>query len=110
MLCVLAGGRAIAHPLGNFTINHLAVVTTAPGSLRIHYVLDIAEIPSFQIMNAGAKWSANGRRAWIGEETARVIQGLSDRRQRQFAYADITRRLGDDAAGSRWSTDAVLDG
>jgi nickel/cobalt transporter (NicO) family protein len=76
-LCAFAGGRAIAHPLGNFTINHLAVVTAAPGSLRIHYVLDIAEIPSFQIMNTGAKWSADGRRAWIGEETARVARGLS---------------------------------
>ncbi len=76
-LCVLAGGRAIAHPLGNFTINHLAVVTADRGGLRIHYVLDIAEIPTFQIMNAGAKWSEDGKRAWIGEETARVAQGFS---------------------------------
>jgi nickel/cobalt exporter len=76
-LCVLFGGRALAHPLGNFTINHLAVVTTVPHALRIHYVLDIAEIPSFQIMNAGAKWSEDAKRAWIAEETARVAEGLS---------------------------------
>jgi nickel/cobalt transporter (NicO) family protein len=37
-----------AHPLGNFSINHLDVVRVSPGSVRVHYVLDQAEIPTFQ--------------------------------------------------------------
>jgi len=39
---------ASAHPLGNFSINHLAVVSSGGGEVRVHYVLDQAEIPTFQ--------------------------------------------------------------
>jgi ABC-type nickel/cobalt efflux system permease component RcnA len=39
---------ASAHPLGNFSINHLAVVSNGGGEVRVHYVLDQAEIPTFQ--------------------------------------------------------------
>ena len=39
---------AFAHPLGNFSVNHLAVVSSAHGDVRVHYVLDQAEIPTFQ--------------------------------------------------------------
>jgi nickel/cobalt transporter (NicO) family protein len=47
---VLALGQlpAIAHPLGNFTINHYAAIDARPDGLRIGYVLDMAEIPTFQ--------------------------------------------------------------
>src|SRR5882724_2595086 len=37
-----------AHPLGNFSVNHLAVVSSSHGDVRVHYVLDQAEIPTFQ--------------------------------------------------------------
>jgi nickel/cobalt exporter len=39
---------ASAHPLGNFSINHLVVVSTGGGEVHLHYVLDQAEIPTFQ--------------------------------------------------------------
>lgn len=39
-----------AHPLGNFTINHYSRLELAPGQVRIFYVLDMAEIPTFQTM------------------------------------------------------------
>jgi ABC-type nickel/cobalt efflux system permease component RcnA len=39
---------ASAHPLGNFSVNHLAVVSTGGGEVRVHYVLDQAEIPTVQ--------------------------------------------------------------
>lgn len=38
---------ALAHPLGNFTINHYAGIRVSPGSAMIDYVLDMAEIPTF---------------------------------------------------------------
>ena len=38
----------LAHPLGNFTINHYAGVTIAPGEIRLDVVIDRAEIPTFQ--------------------------------------------------------------
>ncbi len=68
--------RAEAHPLGNFTINHLAIVTPGARLLRVRYVLDIAEIPSFQIMHAGEGWTPERAVAWNGEEAARVAAGF----------------------------------
>ena len=39
---------ASAHPLGNFSVNHLATVSAGDGEIHVHYVLDQAEIPTFQ--------------------------------------------------------------
>ncbi len=44
----LGPADAAAHPLGNFTINHYSRVEFADGAARILYVLDLAEIPTFQ--------------------------------------------------------------
>ena len=47
---ILAGGgsRALAHPLGNFTINRYSRIELAPSGVSLRYVLDMAEIPAFQ--------------------------------------------------------------
>jgi nickel/cobalt exporter len=45
---VLAPAPAQAHPLGNFTINHLTQVSASSDGVRLHYILDRAEIPTFQ--------------------------------------------------------------
>jgi len=39
---------AQAHPLGNFSINHLAEVAVSRDGVAVHYILDQAEIPTFQ--------------------------------------------------------------
>jgi ABC-type nickel/cobalt efflux system permease component RcnA len=39
---------AIAHPLGNFTINHYAGITVSPAAVHLDIVIDMAEIPAFQ--------------------------------------------------------------
>jgi ABC-type nickel/cobalt efflux system permease component RcnA len=41
-------GAASAHPLGNFSINHLARVAVSADRVDVLYVLDEAEIPTFQ--------------------------------------------------------------
>ncbi|PZR57849.1 MAG: hypothetical protein DLM50_05345 [Candidatus Meridianibacter frigidus] len=43
LLGFVCGGRAVAHPLGNFTINHLAKVGVGARKLHVRYILDIAE-------------------------------------------------------------------
>lgn len=48
LLLIAAPGLAQAHPLGNFTVNHYSRLELTPGQLRIFYVLDMAEIPTFQ--------------------------------------------------------------
>ncbi|HXQ85109.1 MAG TPA: hypothetical protein VN746_00440 [Gaiella sp.] len=40
--------EASAHPLGNFTVNHYAGIELAGDRVFVRYVLDLAEIPTFQ--------------------------------------------------------------
>ena len=47
-LLVVLPGLALAHPLGNFTVNHYAGIRVEPGQIRLDVVIDEAEIPTFQ--------------------------------------------------------------
>ena len=49
----LLGSVASAHPLGNFTVNHLTRITVAVDAIHVRYVLDLAEIPTLQEVQAG---------------------------------------------------------
>jgi nickel/cobalt exporter len=48
VVLALSAAEADAHPLGNFTVNHLTEVAAADTGVQLHYILDIAEIPTFQ--------------------------------------------------------------
>jgi ABC-type nickel/cobalt efflux system permease component RcnA len=37
-----------AHPLGNFSINRYTALRFAPGAVELRYIVDMAEIPTFQ--------------------------------------------------------------
>ena len=50
---LLAPVAAQAHPLGNFTINRFARVEVSGHRLYVRYVLDLAEIPTFQAQQQG---------------------------------------------------------
>src|SRR2546423_165085 len=39
---------ALAHPLGNFTINHFTHLEVGASRLTLRYVVEMAEIPTFQ--------------------------------------------------------------
>jgi nickel/cobalt exporter len=53
-ICALAAPAvASAHPLGNFTINRFARVEVAGDRLYARYVLDMAEIPTYQARQHG---------------------------------------------------------
>jgi ABC-type nickel/cobalt efflux system permease component RcnA len=41
-----------AHPMGNFSINHFSAIEAHPTLIRVSYVIDMAEIPTFQEMQA----------------------------------------------------------
>jgi nickel/cobalt exporter len=45
---VATAGTAEAHPLGNFSVNHLSTVTVSSDRVDVHYILDQAEIPTVQ--------------------------------------------------------------
>jgi nickel/cobalt exporter len=44
----LCAASASAHPLGNFSINHLDQLKVSSGRVDVTYILDQAEIPTFQ--------------------------------------------------------------
>lgn len=74
-----AAAPAGAHPLGNFTINHLVKVDVTGRTLHARYVLDMAEIPTFQAMrerDTDARMDARQLRSWAMDEVAEIRRGL----------------------------------
>jgi nickel/cobalt exporter len=67
-----------AHPLGNFTINHLAKISASRDTLKVRYILDIAEIPTFQVMHrrANGDWSPAITQRWADSEMPLVASHL----------------------------------
>lgn len=48
VLAILPSGTALAHPLGNFTVNRYAEVVVHPADISMEYIVDMAEIPTYQ--------------------------------------------------------------
>lgn len=48
LAALTAPASSHAHPLGNFTVNRFAGVEVAGDRVYVHYVLDLAEIPTYQ--------------------------------------------------------------
>ncbi len=64
---LIAPATAGAHPLGNFTINRSAELELSGNRLYVSYVLDLAEIPTFQDRQAGI-----GQAVYL----RRIVRGL----------------------------------
>src|SRR5206468_1777598 len=82
VLSLVAAPAASAHPLGNFTVNHYDGLLLSPGHVRVTYVLDMAEIPTFQQRasidaNADGRVTDAERQAWAAREAAKVVPRLS---------------------------------
>jgi nickel/cobalt exporter len=48
LITAALGGVASAHPLGNFTVNTYSGLQVSERQLRVDYIIDMAEIPTFQ--------------------------------------------------------------
>ncbi len=48
VVLLLLPGHCLAHPMGNFSINHFSAIAVYPTFVRVSYVIDMAEIPTFQ--------------------------------------------------------------
>jgi len=76
---MLLARPAFAHPLGNFTVNHLTRITAHGGALHVHYVLDMAEIPAFALdrsLDARGAPSDAVRRRWAAAHAREVAAHL----------------------------------
>ncbi len=80
IVCMASGALPVAaHPLGNFTINHLSKLTIRPTSVAVRYVLDMAEIPTYQTMREATADGAMSRSqidAWARSEAAILLPQL----------------------------------
>jgi nickel/cobalt transporter (NicO) family protein len=70
-----------AHPLGNFTINHYSRLEFADEKARIDFVLDFAEIPTFQQKgkldpNEDSKLSDAEARAYLDARLPSLVENL----------------------------------
>jgi len=50
LLAAVVVSTADAHPMGNFSINHYARITPKTASVEVLYVLDLAELPTLQLL------------------------------------------------------------
>jgi ABC-type nickel/cobalt efflux system permease component RcnA len=81
-LALASAPAALAHPLGNFTINRYAGLVLSPRQVDVTYVVDMAEIPTFQESPA---IDANGdgtlddaeRSAWADRESRLILRNLT---------------------------------
>jgi len=71
---LLVPAAAAAHPLGNFTVNHYSRIQPSGDRVYVLYVLDLAEIPTFQDRD---EVRAQGQAAYAASLVARIRQGLS---------------------------------
>jgi ABC-type nickel/cobalt efflux system permease component RcnA len=70
-----------AHPLGNFTTNRYSRIEFSAGAVQITYVLDYAEIPTFQEMkfldpDDDGALSAGEETAWLDQRIPVIVKGL----------------------------------
>jgi ABC-type nickel/cobalt efflux system permease component RcnA len=73
-LGLVSAGTAAAHPLGNFTTNHHVEVVLSGDRAYVHYVLDLAEIPTFQARDRAATL---GSARYAAELRTAVARGLA---------------------------------
>src|SRR5258705_10352224 len=73
--------RAEAHPLGNFTVNQYSRLEVGPDTVRVRYIVDMAEIPAFQERQAmdgdgDGQVSDAESAAYLAQQSPTLISGL----------------------------------
>src|ERR1700742_2071907 len=74
-LVLAAPAVASAHPLGNFSINHLARVSVSSDRVDVRYILDEAEIPTFQQRGVPDATLLARKRAEISRQLVLTVDG-----------------------------------
>jgi ABC-type nickel/cobalt efflux system permease component RcnA len=99
ILCLLIGAAGLcAHPMGNFSVSHYAKLQATGRGVELQYVLDLAEIPTFELL-----------RSWELERTAPRAE--LDRRAREQARAwlkKLTVTAGGKAASLKFKNASLV--
>jgi nickel/cobalt transporter (NicO) family protein len=72
---VLLPSAASAHPLGNFSVNHLSQVSVTSDRVDVRYILDEAEIPTFQQRGTADATLLERKRAEVERRLALTVDG-----------------------------------
>ena len=81
-ICLFPAVRVTeAHPLGNFSVNHYARLEVGAERLRVRYVVDMAEIPTLQVLqqlgaNEDGAVSNVALRSYLERAAAEYAKGL----------------------------------
>jgi ABC-type nickel/cobalt efflux system permease component RcnA len=72
---------ALAHPLGNFTVNRYSRLEISPQKITVHYALDLAEIPTFQAMsfldpNGTGEVSSDAKVTYATQRLVQILPNL----------------------------------
>ena len=74
-LALLIPAVASAHPLGNFSINHLDRLKVSAGRVDVTYILDQAEIPTFQERGLPPSVVLGRKRAEVARRLVLTVNG-----------------------------------
>ena len=70
---------AVAHPMGNFSINHYAGIRVEAGRIEVRYLIDMSEIPTYQEIQDNGIVPMVGDpslRAYLAKEAKQLVGGL----------------------------------
>ena len=76
VMMFLGSSVACAHPLGNFSTNHFTRIEVGADQIRLRYVIDMAEIPTFQELQ---RLNGNGNSALSMVELDAYAAGVTER-------------------------------
>ena len=77
---MLFSAQALAHPMGNFSISHYAGIHLRAESVELEYLIDMAEIPTFQEMQQSGMPAAGSDalvRKYLASRASGFAQNLS---------------------------------
>src|ERR1700734_1867612 len=52
-LCLCLAPRSFAHPMGSLSVNHYSRISLDREGIKISYIIDLAEIPTYQELQQG---------------------------------------------------------
>jgi len=77
---LLLGPRSLAHPMGNFSVNHYSKISLESDGIKVSYIIDLAEIPTYQELQQGnvtADVADPAVARFVGQRGAELGRGLS---------------------------------
>jgi nickel/cobalt transporter (NicO) family protein len=100
---ILSSATCFAHPMGNFSVNHYSKIKIYRGSIEIRYLIDMAEIPTFQEIrqfDITPKENDPNAARYLDRQEQLLKQGLSLESDSQSVRLDTLSRQVAFAAGA----------